>query len=587
MLQIRDNYCFLIFPLFLLTPVLFSQINDWRLITNGTTIYENGYCDQPYFVVTHDGTWFCTFTTSPAEEGSKTQYIVSCYSRDKGITWSTPIEIESSNAGIEASWAMPLITDYNRIYVFYTFNGDTIRNLPGGNEMRADTHGWYCFRYSDDMGVTWSERFRLPMRKTKVDRNNDFGGDVQMFWGIGKPVKKDQNVWFSFTKLGGYFLEEGEGWLFHSDNIHTEKDVSKINWEVLPDGDHGIRNLDLGSVQEEHNIQPMNQKDGLYCVYRTTLGQPAESYSFDGGHTWTEPQLISYATGLPLRNPRACPRLWKCNNGKYLLWYHNHGGKDFNYRNPAWISGGVEKEGRIFWSQPEILLYGPDKSYETGRFSYPDLIEEEGKYWISTTQKTAATLHAISEGFFEILWSQFENNPICTDGLLQTFKHPPNGILLLSESVRLAKGFAVDFWIEIDKFSDSVIFEGLNKYDINLELRLDHDGDLLFTMNKDTNKVMLRSDPKRLREGIKHHVAILIDPGPNICYMIIDGSICDGGGVRTFGFEWLSDIVIDSQINRLVLHEYGGTLHKLRVYNKPILASQMVNNYTAEKINAK
>ena len=364
-----------------------GQSSDWRLISNGKKIYEHGYVDQPYIVISKDGIWVCIFTTSPGDEGSKIQYIVSTNSTDKGKTWSDPVEIEPSSSGIEASWAIPLVTEYGRIYVFYTFNGDTIRNLPDGKKMRSDTHGWYCYRYSDDDGRSWSERYRLDMRITGCDKRNDFSGNVQMFWGIGKPVVKNTDMWFSFTKVGKYFLEQSEGWLYYSNNILTEKDVSKIQWQLLPDGDIGIKSHELGSVQEEHNLQPMNINDGLYCVYRTTLGQPACAYSYDKGKTWTRPELMKYATGLPLRNPRACPRIWKCKNGKYLLWYHNNGGKDFNHRNPVWVSGGVEKNGHISWSQPEIVLHGPDRSYNTGRFSYPDLIEQDGRYWVSTTQK--------------------------------------------------------------------------------------------------------------------------------------------------------------------------------------------------------
>jgi hypothetical protein len=262
-----------------------GQPDDWRLISNGQKIYEHGYCDQPYIVTTSDDIWVCTFTTAPGNEGSKIQYIVSTSSSDQGKTWSVPLEIEAAASGVEASWAMPLITKFDRIYVFYTFNGDSIRNLPDGTKMRADTHGWYCYRYSDDRGKTWSERYRLDMRTTACDRENDFSGKVQMFWGIGKPVAKGDKVWFSFTKLGKYFLEESEGWVYYSDNILTEKDVSKIHWQLLPDGDIGIKSPTLGSVQEEFNIQPMNSKNGLYCIYRTTLGQPAHSYSYDNGKT--------------------------------------------------------------------------------------------------------------------------------------------------------------------------------------------------------------------------------------------------------------------------------------------------------------
>ena len=562
-----------------------GQSDDWRLISNGQKIYEHGYCDQPYVVVTDDGTWVCTFTTSPGVEGDKIQYIVSTSSSDQGKTWSAPLEVEAASLGVEASWAMPLITDYDRIYVFYTFNGDTIRNLPDGAKMRADTHGWYCYRYTDDKGKTWSERYRLDMRKTACDRENDFSGEVQMFWGIGEPVSKGQDVWFSFTKLGKYFLEEGEGWVYYSDNILTEKEVSKINWQLLPDGDLGIWSPDLGSVQEEFNIQPMNIDNGLYCVYRTTLGQPAHSYSFDKGKSWSEPELISYANGLPLRNPRACPRLWKCKNGKYLLWYHNNGEKGFKNRNPAWVAGGVEKNGKIHWSQPEIFIHGPDRSYETGRFSYPDLVEEEGRYWVSTTQKTTATIHEVPANFFEMLWSQFDEPKSISSGFVGSFdKLSGRKKLKLAEPLNMNNGgFALDFWIQLDDFKAATIFEGKDRKMKNMELTVSNEGILEFSLTKGGHTMKLASDENRLEKGKTHHVALLIDADAKISYMLIDGSICDGGGKEISGFSWFDDALMGTEIDQLRVKRFTGEIDKLRLYGQQMFTSQVVNNYNAEK----
>ncbi len=559
-----------------------SQSTDWRLISNGQKIYEHGYCDQPYIVTTKDGTWICTFTTSPGHEGNKIQYIVSTSSDDQGKTWSEPVEIEAANSGVEASWAMPLVTKFDRIYVFYTFNGDTIRNLPDGTPMRADTHGWYCYRYSDDKGKTWSERYRLKMRKTACDRNNDFGGNVQMFWGIGKPVIRENNMWFSFTKLEKYFLKNGEGWIFHSENILTEKDVSKIRWELLPEGENGIRNPEFGSVQEEFNIQPMNRKNGLYCIYRTTLSQPAEAYSFDNGKTWSKPKLINYFTGLPLRNPRACPRLWKCKNGKYLLWHHNNGGKDFNHRNPAWISGGIEKNGKIYWSQPEIIIHGPDRSYETGRFSYPDLIEEEGKYWISTTQKTTATVHEIPASFFEMLWGQFNETGVISEGLIGNFDDitgPEK--LALAEPISMNNGaFALELRIQIEEFKNSSMLKGKN-----MELALKNNGTLEFILTDEKEEISLISDINRLEKKKKHHVAILADANAKICYMLIDGSICDGGGQEIFGFTRFTNELEDLEEHNLFTEKFPAQFDKLRIYGQQMFTSHFVSNFNAEKNN--
>lgn len=564
---------------------ILAQSDDWRLISNGNKIYEHGYCDQPYIVTAKDGTWVCTFTTSPGQEGDQIQYIVSSYSKDQGKTWSEPVEIEPAAANIEASWAMPLITSYDRVYVFYTYNGDAVRSLPDGKKMRSDTHGWYCYKYSDDKGVTWSKRYRLNMRKTPVDLNNDFSGEVQMFWGIGKPVSKRNNVWFSYTKLGKYFLEQSEGWLFYSDNILTERNVSNINWTMLPEGDHGIRGVKLGSVQEEFNVQPMNQENGLYCVYRTTLGQPAHTYSYDNGKSWTEPELMTYEPGLPLRNPRACSRLWKCKNGKYLLWHHNNGGKSFQNRNPAWVSGGIEKDGKIVWSQPEIVLYGPDHSYATGRFSYPDLVEQDGKYWISTTQKTSATIHEVPAVFFEKLWGQFEGSAVDEVGLIGTYDNiSGNQNIEFSKGIKAqVDGLALDFWIKVDKYKNSAILESTGENGNEIRLNIKSDKTLEFLLFNEQDTAILTSDLGRLTVGNYHHISILLDTKAEITYMLIDGSISDGGGQSVFGFDRLDQGLLDLKFKGINFNKFDGQLDKLKVYDQSLFTSRFVNNYKAEK----
>ena len=87
--------------------------------------------------------------------------------------------------------------------------------------------GWYCYKYSDDNGNTWSnQRYRIPIRVTAADIYNEFYGKVQMFWGIDKPHYFNGAVYFAFSKLGEFPQGKGEGWLLKSDNLDTESDPS-------------------------------------------------------------------------------------------------------------------------------------------------------------------------------------------------------------------------------------------------------------------------------------------------------------------------------------------------------------------------
>jgi hypothetical protein len=312
------------------------------------------------------------------------------------------------------------------------------------------------------------------------------------------------------------------------------------------------------------------------------MGQPAETYSYDGGQSWTQPQLINYHTGYPLRNPRACPRIWKCKNGKYLLWYHNNGSKSFSNRNPAWVVGGIEVNGKIQWSQPEIFIYGPDHSYESGRFSYPDLIEENGRYWVSTTQKTTATVHEIPAEFFENLWGQFAHRSISKDGLTGEYENF-TGPIILDQSFTLENGgFALDFWIEFNDFRNALIFRIGDEQTKKIDLFMTDSAALEFRMSDGEDHIALVSDHGRLKKGKKHHVAILVDADAMITYMLIDGSICDGGGRDTFGFKWFSPSFSAISFSKIFLPIFPGKIHKLRCYHQRKSTSQMVNNYHTE-----
>ena len=557
---------------------------DPRDIANGTTIYKHGYCDQPYVVVTDDGTWVCVFTTSPGEEGNTTQYVVCTRSMDQGKTWSEPMPIESPD-GPQASWAMPLLTRFGRVYAFYSYNGDNVTTLPDGKKIRSDTLGWYCYRYSDDLGVTWSERYRLPMRVTACDRGNDFAGKVQMFWGIGKPVIHGDTVWFAFTKLARYFLEGGEGWFYRSDNVLTERDVSKVTWELLPDGDHGLRHPDFGSVQEEQNVVPLSNGD-LYCMYRTTMGHPVEAYSRDGGHTWTLPQIARYANGNPMKTPRACPRIWRAKNGKFLFWYHNHGGKDFKGRNPAWLSGGVEIDGRIAWSQPEIVLYGSDHSYESGRFSYPDLIEQDGRYWITTTQKVQATVHEIDPSLLEGLWNQAQLSEVAQDGLVLSLDAPKAQDVPMPNLPDLkGGGFTIDMrfrlpWPQREE-AGQVILDSRDESGRGIQVYTASERTIGVTFSDGEREAKWASDRGALGVREINHVTIIVDGGPDIITFVVDGTLCDGGTWRECGWgrfdSQMGDVTGSSTLR--VAESFKGTLESLRVYSRPLRTSEAIGNW--------
>lgn len=530
---------------------------DPRDVAAGLPIPDEGYCDQPRIVVLSDGTWVCVITTGPGHEGQAGQHVVATRSTDRGRTWSPLVDVEPSEPERPASYAVSYVTPFDRVYAFYTYNGDAVWARPGRDErIRADTHGWWCYRFSDDAGATWSERRRVPMRVTACDRANDWGGKVQMFWAIGDPVRTtDGAVVFGFTKLRRYFLQDGEGWFWRSDNLDTEHDPDALRFELLPDGDHGLRNDAFGSVQEEFNVVPMSD-GGLACVYRTTMGFPAIAYSRDGGHTWTEPAAMRYAPGgRVIRNPRACPKVWRTRDGRYVFWFHHHGGTDFKGRNPAWLIGGVERDGVLIWSQPEIALFGADRSDATGRFSYPDLVEDGDRWFVAGTQKTVARVHELDAALLAGMWAQVdaELDVAAPDDAIAVAEGEA-----LPELPDLARGGG--FSIAVTVGGEGTLVDG-----DGLRVRA-ADGALRVELSDGTRSFAWTSDP--LPGGGSHRVVVTFDGGPKVVTVVVDGLLDDGGAARRRGFEWFdADLGRPGQATARV---------PLRVFLRPLRTAEAV-----------
>jgi hypothetical protein len=238
-------------------------------------------------------------------------------------------------------------------------------------ENRVDTLGYFVFKYSDDHGKTWStERHEIPVRETEVDRRNVYGGKVRFFWQVGRPLIDQGAAYVTLHKVGNFgpeFMTESEGNFLRSDNLLTERDAGKIRWETLPDGDIGLRSP-VGDVAEEQSIVALS--DGsLFTVYRTQTDYPVQAYSRDQGHTWTKPEFMTYGPGArKVKHTRAANFVWNAGNGRYLYWFHNHGGNSYdNQRNPGWLAAGHEVDTVGALHPPKVVLSCSCRTRRDGR----------------------------------------------------------------------------------------------------------------------------------------------------------------------------------------------------------------------------
>ena len=596
------------------------EIHDRRHIAAGLPIPSEGYADQPYVVRTDDGAWLCTMTTGCGEEGAHGQHVISMRSTDRGRTWGDRVDVEPAE-GPESSYSVLLKTPTGRIYCFYNHNTDNIREVLCEDGVtsfsRVDSLGHYVFKYSDDHGRSWSDkRTEVPVREFACDRENIYGGKLRFFWNVGRPLIAGDCAYLVLHKVGAMgagFFAKSEGCFLRSDNILTERDPKKIIFETLPKGDTGLRApAGGGRVAEEQSVVQLS--DGsLFCVYRTVDGWPACAYSRNAGKKWTSPAYLTYGQGKRrVKHPRAANFVWKCSNGFYLYWFHNHGGDfiqadkgvdPYEDRNPAWLMAGKEVDTsrgrRIEWSQPEILLYDDDPYI---RMSYPDMIEEDGSFWITETQKNIGRVHEVDPTLLDGLFEQWDRKGVPKDGLLLDL---PVGGEAMPETAPMPglprflerNCEAPDFRGRDLRagFSIELLFtaRSLRAGQVLLDTRLPAGAGLcLQTGDRRMLEIVLDDgrtqnrwtcDPGLLRSGRRHHVVVTVDGGPKIMMFVVDGVLCDGGTHRQFGWGRFSPNLrnVTGGDTLRIAPRFAGGIECVRIYGRALRTSEAVAAWRA------
>ena len=602
---------------------------DQRHICNGLEIPTESYSDQPYIVKTDDGAWLCCVTTGPGHEGAGGQHVTTMRSTDRGKTWSSPVSIEPGDKR-ENSYAVMLKAPSGRVYIFYNHNTDNVRDILSHDRTqvirRVDSLGHFVFKYSDDHGKSWSkERHDIPFRLFQCDRENVYAGRICFFWNVGRPFILKGRAYVSLHKVGcmgrGFFARS-EGALLASDNLLTEADPALIRWETLPEGEVGLRAPPgSGPIAEEQSYCILS--DGsIYCVYRSIDGHPVESYSRDSGRTWSTPRFKCFTDGRRMKHPRAANFVWRCQNGRYLYWFHNHGGRvmreapgnadggAYDDRNPVWLSAGIEIETpaglEIAWSEPEIALYDDDPYV---RISYPDLVEEDGKYYLTETQKDIARVHGISAAFLEAMWDALSETlgqkacaAICEDKRILTLPAAAGEIIPASTPLAAlpwfrvrdhhhasyagmdtGEGVALELWVTLpDLEPGRVLLDNRDATGRGFCLRTIAGGAVEITLSDGQTENRWASDHVLLA-GNRQHLVVNIDGGPRIISFIVDGRFCDGGESRQFGWGRFSPYL--RHINGAGELLIDPNVAQVNVYGRALRSSEAVTRHHRHRMN--
>jgi len=299
-----------------------------------------------------------------------------------------------------------------------------------------------------------------------------------------------------------------------------------------------------------------------------------------------------------MKHPRAANFAWKCRNGNYLYWFHNHGGRSYEDRNPVWLSGGVEVDGPdgriITWSQPEIVLYDDDPFI---RMSYPDLVEEDARYFLTETQKDLARVHEISTALVEGLWAQAKVAAVAPGAALDvTSPDPSIALPALPQFVNrdnqradygtahLATGFSLECAFDLATLvPGDVLLDNRTPQGKGLALVTTERGTMQVVLNDGVTENRWDCDPGLLAPG-KHHLVVTVDSGPNVITFVVDGVLCDGGTHRHFGWGRFSPNLqsANGEKSLRVAPAFQGTVHSVRLYLRALTTTEAIGNCRAQ-----
>ena len=232
--------------------------------------------------------------------------------------WSAPVEVANGTQADGARYAC-----WNPV-LFQPSNGPLTLFYKVGPSPKS----WWGMRIrSSDGGYTWSPPRRLP---------DGILGPIK-----NKPIQLPDGTLLSPSSM------EHHGW-----RIHLERSVDAgETWESSGPINDGQK---IVAIQPSILVYP---DDRLQLLCRSKQRRIAESWSTDGGASWSEMTL----TGLP--NPNSGTDAVTLSDGRQLLVY-NH-----STRNRSPLNVAISEDGKSW-----ITCLVPETA-RLGEFSYPAVIQ--------------------------------------------------------------------------------------------------------------------------------------------------------------------------------------------------------------------
>jgi hypothetical protein len=622
---------------------------DPRDLKAGSVVSDrNGYYDSQNIVAVggRDGIPFVlsvVFHHSENREGGPGLALFATRSTDRGRTWSAPRLIDSPERQSHDGYQLVqhLADGTERIFVFYGWNlgsqypvgADESLTPIRRTDMQLDEGYW--FRVSDDRGETWGDRrYLIPVRRTRIDRDNPWGGSTMGMFLCDKPSVIDGSVYLAFQKTrdGAGETPGSEVFFLRSSNLLTVDDLDDAEWETLPVGDEGLRSpggeLALGEEPHVLAVGTVHGHPGrLMSVWRSEVGRLAAVYSDDGGATWGEPFWLTYE-GLPLgaggmrelRNPRGSITPYRrrrpapAGAGEFVMLFYNNARTDrlgYTGRRVYWLTVGRESPGGVIrWSQPEIALWwdgtgfedrpdwNPDWAIVDGP-GYPDWVEyDDGTLAFVESNKLAIRYHEVDRRLLHYLGHQPELSMMPTDGLVldhvATLDSPDEMEAPVLADLRAGGGFTLIVQIAggaRDGGSREVLVSALTTVTAALgeeptdrritkgyEIAVTDAGEVeLFVTDgfEQTFRHVTTIGADGVNDGVMHVVAFVVDGGPKVVSVVVDEHLDDGGEQAPQGWAFVPSGLGEIGGSRVQLRR-AGRLMRFSLYDRALLICEAI-----------